>query len=76
MNRSQARGKAAAIKAVCAKVRLAPADQFYCRTSEPRFENGNTFWDVEARIINADDDYDSGWYWLDAIGVGPRGRII
>jgi hypothetical protein len=63
-------------KRVCDKIDIGPHDQFYTRLVNQREEEGAIFFDVEVKIINPDDDYNSGWYWVDAIGVGPKGKAI
>ena len=77
MKPSQARSIKKRLTEVIASVRLEhPADQISARVTNHRIEDGNLFVDVEVSIINPDQDYGSGWYWVDDIGVGPRGRII
>ena len=53
-----------------------PDDQIFSRVVNQRTEDKNIWADVEIRIENPTTGYESGWYWINAIGVGPRGRII
>jgi hypothetical protein len=53
-----------------------PADQVFWRVSNERKEGHVTCWDIETRIENPDQGFESDWSWSDVITLGPRGRII
>ena len=77
MNASQKKAYQEQLQAVLEEVQQeVPSDQILHRVSAARKEGDRMYWDVEVRVINADDDYDSGWYWVNNLSVGPRGRAL
>ena len=55
------------------------ADQVESRWSSRAMrdrEDGFTTYEIECRVSNPDDGYESGWYWADVFSVGPRGQVI
>lgn len=39
-------------------------------------DGDNMVVEVECRIENPDQGYETDWFWVDAFCVGPRGRVF
>ena len=76
MNKLQQKAFNKKIHHILACVGEKETDQVSWRVVGVSREDSNTYWQIETRIVNPDDDYDSGWQWTNVIGLGPRGRII
>lgn len=76
LNKSQQKAFKQRIDRTIGRIAEKTSDQIDWRISHHNMEDGKHWYQIETRIINPDDDYDSGWQWADAFGLGPRGRVL
>ncbi len=75
MNKSQQKAFKTRIKETVENVAEKESDQVEWRIQSEVKDAAGIWFQIETRVVNPDDDHDSGWSWSDGFGVGPRGKI-
>ena len=75
MNRSQQNAFKARIAKIVARSAEKETDQVEWRIESRDSDDSGIWFQIETRVTNPEDDFESGWAWADGFGIGPRGKI-